>query len=304
MKIFDFQSYAYDHGVDLASESGKHYRPGWIQIACPFCTGNPGFHLGFNTAKGYFNCWRCGWKSVADVVQKLSNCSIYEVEQIVKSYQIRPGIGVAKDDSKQKAKAPSCKLPMGTNPMSPRHKKYLAGRGYDPDELSEVWGLLGTGPVGPYCHRVVAPVLLDGKLVSYQCRDITGKSAIPYKACSIDQEVVHHKEILYGEDMVYADSIVIVEGIADAWKLGPGAVSTFGIGFTTPQVLRIKRYQYRFILYDNDPKREGQVAAKKLANILMGFDGTTEIVNLKNVKDPGELDKMDAKQLMDDLFDY
>lgn len=104
--------------------------------------------------------------------------------------------------------------------------------------------------------------------------------------------------------MVYADSIVIVEGIADAWKLGPGAVSTFGIGFTTPQVLRIKRYQYRFILYDNDPKREGQVAAKKLANILMGFDGTTEIVNLKNVKDPGELDKMDAKQLMDDLFDY
>jgi hypothetical protein len=301
MRIFDFQSYAYDNGIDLATEGSKHTRPGWVQMACPFCTGNPGYHLGFNLDRGYFNCYRCGWHSVFEVVQRLAGASIYEVERIVKEYSAG-GKVLTSPNKKKKTGSVECRLPTGTGEMNKRHIRYLLGRGFRAAELVDTWGLLGTGPVGPYCHRIVAPIVLDGKLVSYQCRDITGKSNLPYKACSLEQEVIHHKELLYGENLVGGNSIVIVEGVADAWKLGPGAVATFGIGFTTSQVLRMKKYQRRFILYDNDVKREGQVAAKKLASILMGFDGETEIVTLKGVKDPGELPERDAKQLMEDFL--
>jgi len=35
-----------DYGIKTESQGGKHSHEGWIQTECPWCTGNPGYHLG------------------------------------------------------------------------------------------------------------------------------------------------------------------------------------------------------------------------------------------------------------------
>ena len=165
--------------------------------------------------------------------------------------------------------------------------------------MSRVWGLLGTGPIGEYKFRIVAPIEFEGRLVSYQCRDITGRAALPYLACAQENEVRDHKHCLYGMDLVPGHSVVIVEGIADVWRLGPGAIATFGIGYTTEQVDLMRRWKRRFVLFDSaDP--QALEKAEQLADMLSGFGGWTEILEIDS-SDPGAMDQEDANDLMKEL---
>jgi hypothetical protein len=43
-----------DYNIDFVSENHKHSRPGWVNVRCPFCTGNEGYHLGFNLNEEYY----------------------------------------------------------------------------------------------------------------------------------------------------------------------------------------------------------------------------------------------------------
>ncbi|MFZ2799119.1 MAG: hypothetical protein WAZ30_02760, partial [Syntrophorhabdus sp.] len=75
-----------DFGVDYASEGHRHARPGWINASCPFCTGNPGYHLGFDLDGNYYYCWRCGWHPIIQTISKLTNISEPEVRKFIKQY--------------------------------------------------------------------------------------------------------------------------------------------------------------------------------------------------------------------------
>ena len=48
-----------DYNIPHATEGHKHCREGWVNTACPFCSGNEGLHLGYNNADDYYFCWRC-----------------------------------------------------------------------------------------------------------------------------------------------------------------------------------------------------------------------------------------------------
>ena len=60
-----------DYGIDHKAEGHKHTRPGWVNTECPFCTGNPGMHLGWNLKEEYFFCWRCGWHAPITTLSEL-----------------------------------------------------------------------------------------------------------------------------------------------------------------------------------------------------------------------------------------
>ena len=201
----------------------------------------------------------------------------------------------------KKLKSDKCILPAGTGPLEDRHKKYLIGRGYDPEELEEIWDIRGTGPVGRYKFRIIAPIYLDGELVSYQGRDITDKSPLRYKACAQEDEVIDHKEIVYGLDLLEGDTAVIVEGLFDTWRMGPGALATFGTSFTLSQALLISRSVKRaFLLYDSE--RAAQIEAEKMANMLVAFKVETEILIMeKQGIDPGDLSPKEAREIMKEL---
>ena len=295
------------HGISYQEPGHKHVRPGWIGIPCRFCQGHAGYHLGYcidPTSKyaGHFRCWRCGSKKTVEVIKALTNTDIHGAYQIIKKFSIGDNKtflsipGVKKGPTTQ---LEVCKLPSGTSPMNKQHRSYLINRDFDPSKIESLWSLQGTGPVGDYNHRIIIPIYFDGKLVSYQGRDITGKSKMKYKACRQELEAREHKHCLYGLDQVIGNSVIAVEGVTDVWRLGPGSVATFGIEYKIAQVGLLSRFKQIFILFDSEPQAQEQ--ARKLANSLICPERNVEIIQLSS-GDPGEMDQDEADKLMKDLL--
>ena len=298
---FNVLQFYHDHRIRYVTEGHKHCQDGWVQIPCPFCVGNPGYHLGYNLRENFFNCWRCGGKSILYTVKGLLGVSWSEAGSLVyrygsKSYREREG------QSRTRIREQTVKLPPGSGPLSARHKKYLDRRGYDPDTIEQIWKILGTGPLGKYKHRIIAPIYFESKIVSYQGRDITGRADLPYKACPQDQEVIDHKDVLYGADLVPGSRVVVVEGIFDAWRLGPGAVATFGVKFKKSQIRLLKNFSRIFVMYDSKAEDPAAwIQAKKLANSLSAFNVDVELLDLDS-GDPGGLRQDEADEIMRELL--
>jgi DNA primase len=192
-------------------------------------------------------------------------------------------------------------LPAGSGPLQSIHLNYLTRRGFaNPDQLAKQWGLRGTGPIGEYKFRIIAPIDYNGRMVSYQGRDVTGKSPLRYKACPKEKELMNHKHTLYGMDKATQESVIVVEGIVDVWKLGPGAVATYGTQFTWQQVtLLARRWKRRYIAFDADA--QGQ--AMKLANTLSTLSGEVHLVQWPaRWKDPGDTPEIKAIEVKNRLI--
>lgn len=299
---FDFLRFCRDIGVSTLSSGHKHCRPGWIQVPCPFCTGNPGWHLGFNVSGGNMNCWRCGAHSLYEYAQEKTRLSHGELKELLATYGLRPSAR-REGETQGKNKALQVHLPEGCGPLGPRHREYLESRRYDPDWLAQVYDVQGCGPIGRYKYRIIAPIYVDGRLVSYQGRDITGRAETKYKACRSDEEVIDHKECLYAADLVQGSACVVVEGITDAWRLGPGAVATFGIKFKPAQIKRLARFNRVFIFFDTDVvkgKAESLIKAEQLSADLASLGIAVELLSLGG-GDPADMEQDDADHLMAEL---
>jgi len=300
---FDFLRFCVDHNIPVLQEGSKHCRPGWVQLEqdCMFCEGNLGHHLGYNLTEHYFNCWRCGHKQHNIVIAALLNVTPHsqEVYDALREYKdIVSGVGKRK---KRTRKTKECKWPYHCGPLLPQHLAYLRKRGFThPKAIARCWGLQGTGAWGPYKYRIIAPIFFNHAMVSYQGRDITEKSKLRYMACKKEDEMRDHKYCLYGAWLVPGDTVVVVEGIVDAWRLGPGAVATFGIKYTMEQLSLLTEYKNRFIFFDS-ADRQARAQAIVLANDLSVLGGTTHIVTSK-WKDPGEMPQVEANKLMKRLF--
>lgn len=290
MKL-DFESLCAANGIYVAQPGDRHYHPGdWVQVECPFCSGNPGHHLGWNKGEGFFHCFRCkgvggtGWHAVDKAVAALLRIALPEARRIIKQFSAS---GTVVDEPSEPAPRrevkSSVRMPPGCGPMTKLHREYLSGRGFDPDRLEAEWGLLGTGMHGEYKFRVVAPITFCGRVVSYQARDVTGKSNLRYKACRIEDEVVHHKHVLYGfDEAVGLNEVTVVEGIPNVWRLGRGSVATFGISYTDEQVDLLVRHWKRIrILFDRDEHGAGQEAAENLGGLLSSRGRDVEILVLE-----------------------
>jgi hypothetical protein len=297
--MFDAERFLSDYNIQTYTD-GPDTQEGWINIQCPECNDHAN-HGGFNLATGYYNCWRCGKHYVDNILVDLLLISKKEANNIIDEYQIDvPGTIIKKE--KKIIKNTFLELPPGTKELNKKQRKYLIKRKYDPDELARVWKLQGTQNYGDYSCRIIAPIFLDGRLVSYQGRDHTGRSSLRYKACKIKNEIIHHKHLLYGIDYVLNRQAVLVEGIMDVYRLGPGAVASFGTSVTTEQIHFIsKRLDTLFILFDTDDELS-ESKAYKVGQKLVGLLDNVFYVSISHKGDPGSMDQDDAKNLMEELL--
>lgn len=288
-------------------ESGPGIAKGWVGIPCPFCTGHAGNHLGFcidpkSKFYGAFSCWRCGGKNATKVISTILSVDEREAYSVIKQFSLdgpnRVYLGSNLKSGPTKGNT-ICKLPAGTGPLKAIHKRYLMQRNFLPSKIAAKYSLQATGPAGGYNHRIIIPIEFKRKLVSYQGRDITGRSELKYKACREEDEIRHHKHCLYGIDNVPGDSVVVVEGVTDVWRLGDGAVATFGIKYTQEQVALLLRFKRIFILFDEEEQAQEQ--ARLLAKALYSQERHVEIVELSG-GDPGEMKQEDADGLMNELL--
>ncbi len=302
-----------DFRIDHREAGHKHCRTGWVQIECPFCSGNEGYHLGYcfdnqNKFAGAFVCWRCGGHNSYKVIRQILGLDRGKTKETVRKYtkssSFKPSI-----ETEVKILKRGFKFPSGAVELMDHHKKYLAKRRFDPDFLEKQYGLLSTGPfssmkVGKgrdrkelsYKNRIIIPINWGGKTVSFQGRDVTNKHKLKYMACPEERELVNLKTILYGESN--RKRCVLVEGVTDVWRLGFGALSTFGIKYRLSQVKCLCKFEQVFILFDPEPQARKQAekiqAALRFrgvnADVLTGFDC-----------DPGDMKDEDAKKLMKEL---
>lgn len=293
-----------DFNVPFATEGHKHCREGWVNTTCPFCTGNPGMHLGYNMADDFYVCWRCGWKATHKALALLIHVSEQEAKEIARKYggksHVKSAVTVRVGQKK-------FRLPPSTAPMNDRHKRYLTKRKFDPEVIEKIWDVQGTGPISlmdgiSFSHRLVIPIYWEDRIVSFQTRDITAKHSLRYITCPEQREIVKHKHIFYQAIPTKdSDACICVEGVTDAWRFGYGAIATFGIKYTKYQVREIsKRFKKVFVVFDDDPQAIKQSEKLTAELILRGVDA----YSIKIQGDPGDMAQIDADTLKKELLGW
>jgi hypothetical protein len=292
-----------DYSITVAPDGHKHFRYGWVNISCPWCTGNLGYHLGYNLNGNYYYCWRCGGHSIVATISRITGVHKDKVKNLIEEYGglILP---FPVYTPKVIEKEPFI-LPTNTTALKSNHKKYLERRGYDPDQLENIWGLLGTGPYSKvdeidYKHRIIIPFVWNYEQVSFDSRDITGKDDRRYKACPAKREQIGHKDILYGRPDKWKSTGICVEGPTDVWRLGTNGFATSGIEYTITQVrMMAKFFRKIFVIFDNE--EQAQIKAKALCAELK-LRGLEAIRFNIDFPDPGSMPQLEANYLVKQLI--
>lgn len=278
-----------DRGVEFA-QAGEHHhaRQGWIAIrTCPFCS-SPNYHLGYNLSRGYFNCWKCRGHGVIRTLLQLG------VPYAVASTFFKGRELLPRELARERIKLVE---PAGRGDLLKQHLDYLRGRGFqDPEQLARTWELEGIGRLGgTLSWRIYIPIVHRDHRVSWTTRAVG--DAVPasqrYLSARPEEESKNHKEVLYGLDFVL-HSTIVVEGPADAWRIGPGAVATLGTGYSPAQVRLLSKIPYRYVCFDRG--RNAQKLAGELAAELAPFPGETHVVEL-DAEDPGSASPKEVRML-------
>ena len=295
--MFDAVQFCKDYSISYRTE-GKNAANGWVQVDCVFC-GDNGQHLGINMAEGYCNCWKCGHHPLSDFISGVLQVPYYKSFEIIRQYTKTTVQGL-KTRAKPLPSPTDLQFPRYTKELQQNHRNYLIRRKFDPDKLVKEFGLKGTAHLGDYSFRIIAPIYLNNKMISFQGRDVTGQAELRYKACKKSLEVLHHKDSLYAIDLARGQKqVLIVEGITDVWRLGKGSVSCFGIEFKKKQIKMLAKYwDTIFVLFDEE--EQAQEKAQELAWMISSLGKTVEIITGID-GDPGDMAQENADYLMKDL---
>lgn len=283
-----------DRSVEFSEGNGN-----WINLACPFCyKGDGKFGLGWSGT--VFSCFACGKLRTWETVAALLNVSLADARGLCLEYSrgsYRGQKGGLSGPQGNVSPLSAVSMPYGTTRMGLAHQDYLSKRGFNPSKLEAEWGLLGTGPLGEFKFRIVIPVQMGGTSVCYQARDITGKAKAKYLSCHDADAVTPLKNCLYGLDKCQGrDWIAIAEGPTKVWRLGAGAVATFGAAVSDNQLRILKQFKHRSIIFDHD--EAGVHGADDLAARLAVFGGSTDVLWLGGVTDVADISDADAQLLM------
>jgi len=307
-----------DFHLPIASPGERHYHLGWLHTPCPFCSGNAGNHLGYcmdpaSRFFGRFICYRCGGKSTMRVLSRLLRIDDEaRLLAIMAKYSIAPQTRHLIPPRKRKL-AREVNFPPLTRSLGevPGAVRYLLGRKFDPDEIQDLWRIMATGPGSvvrtregksvDFSYRIIIPVFLRGKMVTYQGRDWTGKSSRKYLACPPEAEGYPIKDLLYGADEAEESGdgeAVLMEGVTDVWRWGPGAVACFGIKHSPHQIRELAR-RFDRVTMAFDPEGTARMQARRIAKELEWLGLEVRSPRLPWGKDPGDMEREDLRRRLE-----
>lgn len=257
----------------------RHTTSGWLNVGCPWCGLVGHYRLGINKSYVYCHCWACGPHDLVKTLSELSRRPVSEVKRLF------GGVQRSRPKAEETERPGKLVIPSGLIPLldSKPHCAYLRRRGLEPASIAALWRVQAIAHHQSLAWRLFIPIYLRGEVVSWTTRSISKSHPLRYRAASANEEKFNHRHLLYGEDYC-TTSVVVCEGPTDVWRVGPGAVATFGKSFTRPQVRRIVRFTTRTVCYDKD----GQGQAQKLCRMLEVFPGNTFNANLVTADDPGD----------------
>ncbi len=259
----------------------------FVGTRCPLCSPHGDrYKLGFAISSPYVgSCWTCGKVKLWDFLD-MSGVPRQTIKE--RFGHLEKGIPF------KKMPAGKYVLPGGVQPMMEAHRKYLKGRGFDPDVIESCWGVQAIGNYpGGMKWRLFIPITWRGKPASWTSRTISKHYQPKYWSAKPDQEVYSNKTLLYGHDQA-GHACIVVEGPFDVWAIGHGAVATLGTEYTQSQITKLARFHKRVICFDSSV--DAQRRARSLADQLAVFDGETVVVELDS-PDPGSADSKELTML-------
>lgn len=314
---FDVEAYLRSRGIAVSHQS-EHTSHGYVNIQCPFC-GDQSDHLGINTTTKAANCWVCGGKSIARIIATLEGgCSYAEANTVIKEFA-NPAFGLMYEQEepvhprlKRRNIIPAAALGKEhLNKWPNVHVKYLRDRRFNPSEVVFKYDLYAMAQTGKFSWRIIIPVYQNGRVVTFSSMDIT-KHRAKYLACPNQRGVVEIKDTIYNIDNV-GNTMLILEGYTDVWRVGDGSVAVMGLQFTPRQLRLIAERSPRqaVILFDGeDPNRPDfeekhrltLAQARKLAVSLKGLVRNVDVMEMSH-NDPGDLLEDEVAELRKLVFD-
>lgn len=138
--------------------------------------------------------------------------------------------------------------------------QYLLYRNFDPLEIENIWKVVfcfhHTPSTSPQSNaprinltgRLIIPIIEEGKTRGIQARSIFPSTNPRYLS------LFRKSKYIYGYDQVNTienpEKIIIVEGVTDVWRYGPGAVCIFGKDASIEQIEKIL-----YLIKTKKPKR-------------------------------------------------
>ena len=180
---------------------------------------------------------------------------------------------------------------------------YLQVRGYPVEETIHKYKLMWSGILGGWAFRMIIPVFMNGFMVNFAGRAVCGQEP-KYKNCPNAYSFSPINDTIYGYDEIQeGETLVLVEGPLDRWRLGKGAYATFGLTLTSAQanLLYHKKPKKLVFLYDADVREDREkltVIDKSIAKI---WYCPVEVFIMDD-GDPDSLRDSQAKELMEKLL--
>lgn len=251
--------------------TGKNVTQGWVNIQCvyPGCD-DASNHLGTSLSTGLHSCWKCGRKGGPEqLVMAIEHCSYGEAAETVRRFSSGP-IPIAQHRGSVREATGAFMLPKtATWDLPGPHARYLLNRGFDLDHIQQEYHVMACYTVGRYRHRVIIPIYLNGVLVNFIARDITGKAEKKYLMAPNREALVPGEQLLYNLDRA-GRSVALVEGATDVWRIGPGAVGVLGTKLTEEKIslLPQRGVERAFVVYDQDAAERGMELAWRVSKLV------------------------------------
>lgn len=301
----DWKGFCRAYGVVV----GAVRRNGWMELRCPFC-GDSGTKGAVNLRTGAYHCWKCGGHPTGEFVAAAAGVpdEAADVRRTLQPYRLDG----AERDPRPARPAPVVRIRVGDRGLEPPGRlvlrgvtrRYLRSRGFDPEYLRTHYNLRDGGPLGPWANRLVIPVCDgDGRVLTWQGRSVDG-SPLRYKAAA-NSEAANIKNLVYNLNHCGASrACVVVEGIFDVWRIGDGAVCTFGISVTDAQIrILADRFDRVWFLFDPGEKAAQKAAAACAGKVrLLGKTAGVLTVDCAPGVDPGEFSAEDVGRIREVVF--
>ncbi len=281
--------------------SGANVAAGHIAVKCPWCRDDPSEHLEIKLSNGWYRCFRSPQlhkgKSPHRLLRALLNITFEEIDRLIGRSRGLSGFEAAiasLEDAEQGVdetaiavkSRQNLTLPDDFRPLDESDRRaglfldYLERRGFGRDVPDVCQDFdLHYATTGRYRFRVIVPVYIDWRLITWTARAIGARAEIRYLSLPSDEEraqggpvgllnvkstVLHFDELMESG----GDALFIVEGPLDAIKLDwyarqydMRATCLFGINASDEQIALLEllrpRFRRRVLLFD--PEAETQL---------------------------------------------
>ena len=314
MSLESLEVFAELAGVVPISHGNKHCRQGWRQLCCPLCLGgDSGYHLGYNLEDNFFSCYKCGWHPIHTVISAFLGCSFIEARElerkIFKTYYRKHGevsasasVGEDLPASASEHRLRKVSIPSSGNIIEMRdpyiylRKRFKWMSEVEFKNMIKLYQITATDrSASAYRSRIVFPNIYNGRVVSFQTRDYTEASRAKYVTAKPEEEIIHHKDFLWGLDRVQTDTVVICEGVMDALTGGDGFLHTHGSKWSDAQSVILRAFKRVYICFDQEP--DAQKQADKLAHAIEAYTKVI-LVRLRSGKDLNSTTKTEREDVI------